>query len=150
MTEAEAIAIPEPMLERLRYVYRCAMVPESAWQLWQVHLSPAERELLGGDFEAAWLKHRTFGMWMTARSTSYERAVLDVGFKLGFLATGEYESLLVLIGDHSNKCAELFRLDLARYQLVITEYPRRIYWRGTALPINWEKQSAFPVFDFRC
>lgn len=142
MTEAEVLALPKRMLERMQYVHRFATALQSAWELWDVHLRPADRESLGGDFETAWRDGGTFGLWMKARSASFERAVLDVGFKLGFLAPGEYETFLERIRGHRNENDELHHLDLARYQLIITETPRRVFWQGTELPVDWKKQNA--------
>lgn len=71
----------------------------SADQLWNRVLTRDDRRLLGDDLETAWRNLGTVGMWQKIRKVSRERAIIEVGLKLGTLAPSTYEWLAREFGD---------------------------------------------------
>lgn len=69
----------------------------SGWRLWQ-HLTAAEREQLGDDFDLAF-REGTVGIWMRARGGTVISAILGAAREIGFLSSVTYDWLLRATAD---------------------------------------------------
>lgn len=70
-------------------------------QLWEMLLSEAERQRLGGDLEASWEQFGTIGMWLHVRGGSRSRAIVELAHQLDLITESGYQFLLSEIGEAS-------------------------------------------------
>lgn len=70
----------------------------SASRLWQQVFTEQDRRRLGGDFEKAYKRLGTVGMWRELHRGSVEQAVVEAAHKIGLLFPSKYDWLLRQIG----------------------------------------------------
>ncbi|MBL8798491.1 MAG: hypothetical protein JNM56_31640 [Planctomycetia bacterium] len=109
-------------------------------------LTEEDRQGLGGDWEAAYRKYGTAGMWRALRGVSAERAVVDVAHRLNLLDARGCRWLLRELGEVLESPRALIRAAVATGALVLVEHPRRAYWNRRKLPVAWQRHSA--LWDF--
>jgi len=119
---------------------RICNVP-GAQRLWERHLTPSDRDRLGGDFCRAYEEHQILGMWVTLRGVTRNRAVLDIGLRLNFLSEGDYQWLVREIGEFPNT-QEAMTAAIAAGHLVLVEDPREVYWNGVVIDVDWNRYAA--------
>jgi len=68
-------------------------------KLWYDHLSPSERELLGGSLEEAYSRFGLVGMWQKLRGCSRVFAVLDLARQFKLVGTEEFDRILDRLGE---------------------------------------------------
>lgn len=117
-----------------------------ARRLWEQVLTEEDRQGLGGDWEAAYRKYGTAGMWRALRGVSAERAVVEVAYRLNLLDARAYRWLLRVLGEVLESPRATIRAAVATGALVLIEHPRRAYWNQRKLPIAWQRHSA--LWDF--
>jgi len=144
MTKQE-LAIPRWAAEEFETARLRIIPPESAWRLWERQLTAPERGKLGGDFEVAYHRHRTAGMWMALRGVTYQRAVIDVAQVLGFLTGENGDSLLRAI--HESRDPEEAREQaIDAGSLVLSDCPRTMWFGGHEVDVDWERHDSLWVF----
>lgn len=137
-------ATPSPLLseEVQRAIEDCRQHlrgSAAASRFWRRCLTPSDRQQLGGNLEAAYAAHGIVGMWRYLQGVSEQRAVIDVGQRLGFLNAATAKWLLEETeGDSDNPDVTLERA-LQRFPLVIVEHPRQAFWRGEKIEIDWDR-----------
>jgi hypothetical protein len=89
---------PKAIQELRTCLYRIGSLA-SAQRLWDRHLTPSDRERLGGNLLRAHRKHDTFGLWSELRGITPDRAVVEVGQKLGFIRDVDVDWLLGEFGE---------------------------------------------------
>lgn len=119
--------------------------PVSAERLWSRHMTPQDREQLGGDLQKAYKKVGTAKMWMKLRGVSYPRAIADVAKKLGFLREDDYHWLLREAGEIVEG-EEALDAAIASGAFVLVERPREAYWNGDWIEVDWDRLSALWEF----
>jgi hypothetical protein len=117
----------------------------SAVRLWSRYLTPQDQQRLGGDFEKAYKRLGTGGMWMELRGVSLPRAIADVAMKLGILRQEDYEWLLREAGEIVAG-EEALDVAIASGGFVLVERPREAYWKGERIEVDWQKQNV--LWDF--
>jgi hypothetical protein len=134
-----------PPLEDLRNSAFRIRAPNSAERLWNRHLTPGDRERLGDDFDAAYHRLGTAGMWAKLRGVTPQRAVVEVAYQLGFLREEDQQWLLREIGEEPDVEIALSQaIDAGDFVLV--ESPRGAYWTGEEIAIDWSRHSAMWEF----
>lgn len=112
----------------------------SAWRLWERHLTPEERERLGGDFEQAYKAGGTAQIWANLHGGTLQRAVVDVAHLIGFLRDADHKWLLREMREHLDG-DEAYERAIVTSQLVLNEYSREVFWRGEPIPIDWNHEA---------
>jgi len=112
-----------------------------AERLWNRVLTPEEQERLGSNFEAAYLEGGAIGMWMRLRGVTYAQAVIGVGTALNLIHPGTGQALLRHFGEAPADSAEALAHAIATDGLVIQEFPRKAWWQGREIEIDWAKQN---------
>lgn len=118
--------------------------PISAERLWTRHMTPQDRERLGGDLQKAY-KLGTAGMWIKLRGVSLPRAIADVALKLGFLREDDYHWLLREAGEIVEG-EDALEDAIASRAFVLVERPREAYWDGERIELDWQNLSALWEF----
>ena len=117
----------------------------SASLLWDRHLTKGEQRRLGGDFESAYQKFGTVGMWVELRGVTRARAVVEVAKLLGLLNEQNANWLLTEIGEYLDADdAKQAYIDAGH--LVLQERPREAFWNGNEIEIDWNSKSV--LWDF--
>ena len=69
-------------------------------RFWEQTLSREDRRRLGGDFfKALRENHDVVGMWAKLRGTTHDRALVEAGFRIGFLTEDQRRWLLCELGE---------------------------------------------------
>lgn len=113
----------------------------AAEYLWNRVLTPDDRRRLGDDFEASYRDGGAAGMWMRLRGVSPVRAVIDVGIAMNLVDPNVGASLLRYFGEVPANPAEALSHAVAKGGLVIQEFPRKAWWQGEEITIDWSKQN---------
>ena len=108
--------------------------------LWSRHLSQAEQQSLGGDINLAYSNGGTLGMLMRVRGCTWQRAVLEIAHKIGFLGNGDYEWLMREYGE-SLTGDEAFEKAIAESTLVLNEHTREVFWKGESVHVDWTHET---------
>lgn len=96
-TKTEISAKGQQTLAELRVRIRGSTF---ARDVWHRLLTSSDRKQLGGDLESAWKKYRSIvKIWMEVRGVSEPRAIVDVAYGIGLLATAHRDWLLKEIGE---------------------------------------------------
>ena len=117
----------------------------SASLLWDRHLTKGEQRRLGGDFESAYQKFGTVGMWVELRGVTRARAVVEVAKLLGLLNEQNANWLLTEIGEYLDADDEK-QAYIDAGHLVLQERPREAFWNGNEIEIDWNSKSV--LWDF--
>jgi len=127
---------PNQRFEQLRLLIR----PLASGQLLWNRLVPKDRRQLGPDVVSAFTKHKgTAGMWMCLHACSYERAVIDVAWKIQLIDDGNYRSLMDAFPE-APSAVDVSDLDAAKqYDLVLIKERRVAYWKTKRIDIDWSK-----------
>lgn len=134
----EATAPPSGMvLEELKTAYQRVRAAPSALRLWERVLSQEDRVRLGGDFAGAYAVHGTVGMWMRLRGVSFQRALVDVAGKIGFITAETQEYLLRGMGDLEDDPKKAIAQAVSDGALVLVERPQAAYWNGEEIAVQW-------------
>lgn len=112
----------------------------SALHLWERHLTPEERDRLGGDVELAFRKRGTAGMWVALHGVTWQRAVVDVAHKIGFLCDSDHQWLLRETGELRTG-DEAYEHAIVANGLVLNEDTHEVFWRGEQIDIDWSQEA---------
>lgn len=134
-------SLPNPATQAFRDCYYRIRCKSSAERLWTRHLSAEDRQRLDNDLETAYRGRGTAGMWAFLRGISIDRALLDVGYRLNFLAQADFHWLLREIGECDNP-EEAVAAAIAAGHLVLVESPRAAYWDRQAINIDWHRYNS--------
>jgi hypothetical protein len=136
---------PEALEEWQAHALRVQPVA-SAERLWKRVLTEEDRQGLGGDFQVAYGRHGTVGMWQEVRGVSAARAVVDVAHALGLLDRRTRRWLLQELGEIDANAKKTLQAAIASGALILVEQPRWAYWKGRKMPIDWQRRSALWEF----
>jgi hypothetical protein len=126
-------------------VLRVKGLATAGW-VWDRIFTPDDRRRLGDDLGTAYARHGgTAGMWMSVRGQSYPRAVVAVATRCGLLDPDTGRGLLREFGEEPADPAEAVEWAVAGGGLVLAETPRRAYWAGEPIPVDWARQTAMWV-----
>jgi hypothetical protein len=115
--------------------------PQTAIELWERVFSPEERQRLGGDFDAAFLRHGTAGMFQKLHGSSLKRAIIDVAFLMGHMDAHTRTALLHRFGENQDPEQAIDKA-IAAGHLVLVEDPREAFWNQVKIEINWYRYNA--------
>ena len=114
--------------------------PDYAEKLWERHLTPQDRERLGGDLNAAYFDYGTVGMWAWLRSMPAGQAAIEIYDRFAPMPKADYEWLLREFGVEPDA-------DIARERaiesgaLVLVENPREAYWKAEKIEVAWNRHD---------
>lgn len=91
MTTKMTNALPPKLNELLLACYLRLQSPAMAERLWERHLTEEQRQHLGGDLPAAYKQGGAIGMWRRLLGVDENRALVEVGRRVGGLGTADYE-----------------------------------------------------------
>lgn len=114
----------------------------SARHLWERVFTPTERARLGGDLETAYRVGGTVGMWVRLHGVSQHRAVIDAARALGVLDEGTHAWLLRETGESVDDPDDILLRVVPTADLVMIERPRRLFWAGTEVLVDWHTRDA--------
>jgi hypothetical protein len=135
-------AIPEWVKEDWKTAYLRVKGTAPAARMWQRVLTPDDQRRLGGDLDAAYARHGgAVGMWIKLHGVSVPRAVVAVAVAIGFLDAGTGQALLRALGEEPDDPEEALEMAVASGALVLAVGPRRAYWEGESITIDWERHD---------
>jgi hypothetical protein len=135
--------LPPRVLELLQTTFLRVEPPMAASRLWEQVLSVADRRRLGLDFQSTYRRcGDTVGMWMELRGVTAERALVDVGQKLGFLSAEQRQWLLRELGEVDDDPETMVSAAVLAGGLVMVDSPRAVYWKGSEIELDWTSRSA--------
>jgi hypothetical protein len=135
-------ALPRNVREELQALYERVQVKYGAQLLWERQLTMEQKRRLGDNFETAYCRGGTVGMWMRLHGVTKDRAVLDLARSLYLIEENTHRWLLRETGECSDDSEEDLKVALERADLVLTEQPRAVYWKGEELDVPWERHPA--------
>ena len=106
----------------------------SAYRMWRRHLQPPDQQRLGGNFEEAFRRRGTIGMWMDVFGVSPVRALLDVACAINFLDPQNYRWLLKETGEADESA--LLNRAIESGALVLSE-EREAYFDTSLIELDW-------------
>lgn len=112
--------------------------PASAQRLWERHFSADDRGRFEEGLVAAYGRYGTAGLWARLRGVSLDRAVLDVGLRLGFLIQQDYDWLVREIGEFPT-AEEAMAAAITAGHLVLVESPREAHWNSEEIAVDWNR-----------
>ena len=112
--------------------------PASAQRLWERHFSSDDRGRFEEGLVAAYGRYCTAGLWARLRGVSLDRAVLDVGLRLGFLTQQDYDWLVREIGEFPT-AEEAMAAAITAGHLVLVESPREAHWNSEEITVDWNR-----------
>jgi hypothetical protein len=123
-----------------------------AERVWERVLSETQRGALGNSVLAALRDHcNTVGMWRYHYQVSYQRAVIDIGEKVGFLSSSDVDWLLREGGDLPRSPAEAMEEAIRRGYLVIIRESREVYWKDKMIDGDWWRYNeSWEFFTIAC
>jgi hypothetical protein len=130
--------LAEEVREELQVAYLRVCPAPSALRLWERVFTEQDRARLGGDFQRAFSESGTIGMWMKLRGVSFQRALIDVAKRIGFLTDETQEFLLRGIGDIADDPEKAIAKAVSEGALVLVERPRTAYWNRDRIPVDWD------------
>ncbi len=104
--QPEGCQLPPRALAMLGELELKVKAAPSADRLWQIVLTEADRQQLGGDLQECYSRYGTFGMWAELKGVSKLRALIEVGRKLGFLDDTHFRWLIREIGEEDQNSTE--------------------------------------------
>lgn len=107
--------------------------------LWDHVFGPVEHVALGGDFDTAYKKGGTVGMWQRVRGGSYQRAVLDVAEAVNLIDAPTARWLRAELGLDEVEAA--FQEAVREGGLVLVDFPRQAFWGGNSIPLDWVRSN---------
>lgn len=111
-------------------------------RLWDRVLTAEDRQRLGKDLDAAYLRHRgAVGMWVFLHGVSVPRAVVAVAVRIGFLDVGTGQALLRALGEVSDDPEGTVDSAVAAGGLVLVEMPRQAFWGGELVEVDWARHT---------
>ncbi len=114
----------------------------TAERLWERILTAPQRRSLGNSLMEALQIHRnTVGMWKHIHQVSDQRAVIDIGEKVGFLSSSDVDWLLREGGDLPRSPEDAMDEAIHRGDLVIVRASRTVYWKGDRVEADWVKNN---------
>lgn len=124
----------------------------TAERLWERILTAPQRRSLGNSLMEALQNHRsTVGMWRHIHQVSDQRAVIDIGEKVGFLSSSDVDWLLREGGDLPRSPFEAMEEAIRRGYLVIIRESRVVYWKGEMIDADWWKYNeSWEFFTIAC
>lgn len=132
---------PRPWeLELTANATRVRSVP-AAERLWERVMTEEDRQSLGGDFQTAFARYGTAGMWAQLRGVSRQRAAADVGHALGLMDDATHQWLLRELGQLANDSEQAIEDAVQSGALVLVERPRAAYWQREEIVADWEHRS---------
>lgn len=97
-------------------------------------LQEPERKRCGGNFLGAFQKHQgTLGICQKLTGVSLRRAVLDVAATIDLISEKEHAKLLAALGEEGDGLEARIRHSIQKFQLVVVEGRRDLYFRGTRI-----------------
>lgn len=127
------------LFHETRFKVNCFAAAELVWDR---ILTESQRRSLGSTLVAALRDHHnTVGMWRHLYQVSYQRAVIDLGEKVGFLSSSDVDWLLREGGDLPRSPEEAFQEAIRRGYLVIARESRSIFWKGEIIECDWFKNN---------
>ncbi|MCG6157271.1 hypothetical protein [Rubinisphaera margarita] len=145
--------VPEPneaspnsrAVEEFHRIRQYVLTPPIAARVWEEVLTPEEKKRLGGEFYQALNDHRTTVAWLQKlHNLSYQRSVIEVGRRLGWLSDSKADWLLREGGEEPINLSQCEAIN--RGHLVIERYSRTVWWQTELLEITWGNKHA--VWDF--
>ncbi len=119
----------------------------AAERLWDRILTTPQRRSLGNTLVAALQNHRNpVGMWRHIHHVGYQRAVIDIGEKVGFLGSSDVDWLLREGGDLPRSPEEALEEAIHRGDLVIVRASRTVYWKGDRVEADWFQNNESWIF----
>ena len=92
-----------------------------------------------------WIPDEVLGsivpLWKSLRGVSDCRAILDLAQQINLLSESEHRWLLRECGEISDDPDEARELALKKADLVLLDFPRAVYWCGTEIDIDWNKNG---------
>ena len=121
--------------------------PNTAERFWNRYLSQQDRDYFDNDLTTAYFNNNKSlaRMWMKLRGITENRAIVEVGKKLGFLTVDTYEWLLRELGEPLN-AKESMEHAIEAGHFVLLEQPREAYWNGEQIDIDWDKYKVLREF----
>ena len=114
----------------------------TAARLWERILTERQRRSLGNTLVEALQNHRNpVGMWRHIHHVTDQRAVIEIGEKVGFLSSSDVDWLLREGGDLPRSPEEALEEAIRRGYLVIVRDTRTVYWKGEIIESDWFKNN---------
>lgn len=136
--------------EELLLLKEDVQADSAAKKIWNRFFSDRERAIFHDDYETA-LRLGTIGMWMAVHDCCEVRATIDIASALGLLTPVDERWIRRETGEFGELTEDDLELVISRVPLVLVEYPRSVWWRGTVIGINWEKRrSLWEYFVILC
>lgn len=125
---------------------RRVRTPPTHLKLWTTRLSDSDKCKAGGSLRMAFQNRDTIDLWVEPKGVSPDRAVVDLGLTLGFLTSADHRFLLSELQEDFENTEEGINRALSRHSLVHVEHPRRIFWMGEAVAVNWNQHNRLWVY----
>lgn len=85
-------------------------------------------------------------IWADLRGMSLERAVIDVAMKTDLMTKNVGVAVLSALGELTDEGESRIEWARKKCRLVLCEAPRRAYWHGELIDVNWD--SSRKLWDF--
>jgi hypothetical protein len=129
---------PQEVQEAIWCKYLMLLAPTSLQLVRKRLLSKSEQEEADRRFaksgrtrmDAVWL-------WRKLRGVPTHRAVIDLSLHLGLIDAATHRWLMRETGEMSDDPDKALEIALAKADLVVSESPRALYWKGALIDIDW-------------
>ncbi len=104
-------------------------------------LTASDLGQLGSDLHAVFQQIGVTGIWMKLRGCTLARAVIEIATALDGFGPGTRAWLLREVGEDPDDSDAAVKRAVQLAKLVVVDQPRRAYFQGQELEVNWDKHS---------
>jgi len=146
MSSASCQSAPSTKAQKeLQAIWGRIQDPYAAEKLWERHLTPQDRERLGGDLNAAYHRHKTIGMWAWLRSMPAVQAAIEIYDRFAPMPKADREWLLREFGVEPDADMALARA-IESNALVLVDHPRQAFWKAEKIEVDWNRYKVLWIY----